>query len=201
MIISFHYIKIEESINIMKKSISDAQLHGQEKEEVTSPFSIFSRGPRVPHFWKLFRNKGIDVDIKVFHCTLRVFINILPIFFFSSSLIFCGMPLRALLIPLVRLESLLTVVWRVAKGIVFPFSFSCCCIWGYVLPALRAAKILLHKKGNSSHLACRTLPARRGPCGQCGVFVGFGMPLLILWIRSMNYVILKRTNYKLRNFN
>jgi hypothetical protein len=34
----------------MKKSISDAQLHGQEKEEVTSPFSIFSRGPRVPHF-------------------------------------------------------------------------------------------------------------------------------------------------------
>ncbi len=150
------------------------------------PFMAFAHGISEC----FFRNKGTKIDMVIIHCPLRIFLYFLQYFFFFSSLIFCGLPLLALLIPLVRPEFLFTELWRVFKEIVFPFTFSCFCIWGYILPAVRAATILLRKEGDSSHFAGRTLPAGWGPWGRCGV-------LWWIWNALRHFVV---EEYEQRHF-
>jgi hypothetical protein len=46
--------------------------------------------------------------------------------------------------------------------------------------------------GDSSHFGGRALPADRGPCGQCDVLGGFGMPCDIAMFRlivSPGYIL------------
>jgi hypothetical protein len=71
---------------------------------------------------------------------------------------------------------------------------------GYIMPASRAPTSLLRKEGNGLHFASCMLLASRGPCSQSGIWGVYGLPFIILLVRSMNYDCLKLTNSLFRNF-